>query len=130
MSKIILVCALFVNLFAFGQADTIRIVKNERLLFKCVTQNALSWYICIQNNESMLADLKINPNAISEWFYKFADSQNLFKAEKLTRSTKFLVFTKANDPESRISFEVSYFDKQKIILRTNNEVFQFDLIEM
>jgi hypothetical protein len=56
---------------AVSQNDTIRILKNECKIYKCTSENAYSWYIYFIDNKCILADLKINPSQVKDWFGKF-----------------------------------------------------------
>ena len=117
---------------AFCQQDTIRIYKNDKKIYKCTAENALSWYLYFYENECILADLKINPNEAKDWFIRFSNSQNLYRAFCLQGTTDFINFKKINDPSDTLVFKILEFTESnvKLEMSVTKEVFEFRALKV
>jgi hypothetical protein len=132
MNKKLLVFFLLIGSFSFAQNDTIRIIKTRNDIYKCQTKSAYSWYLHINNEHIALVDLKINPNDVNDWFKKFYNSQNIYKAKLPQGNSRQIYFRKDNYPLDVLIFDLKEISKERILMESleTKEVFVFEFFEI
>lgn len=142
MKRVLLIMFLTFSFGGFSQEkETITIKKETHSLYRGVLAETKSWYLFIDaENNYYLANIERPSDEIVDWFLKFKDSQNIYKANfSLVNSTTIiggnqlptLHFTKENEPTDNLNFYVEKPFKNSIILISvaDNTIYNFKLEE-
>ncbi len=116
----------------FGQADTIRLVKNNQTIYRCTNTTALSWYLYKKGEIYYLVNLSVAEEDVEDWFQSYLNSQNLFCSKIYARDVQeFFHFQKPNNLEDRIIFEIIRRSNSEIVTQSaeTGEEFCFKQIE-
>ena len=115
-----------------AQIDTI-VIKNTQLkIYHGLDEQVVSWFMFTEDEQLYtLCQLDIPESELEEWYYRFSDSQNLYRAEKLVIGEReVLKFRRANNRDQEISFEIieRRIDGLKLFVREFGDTYNFELL--
>lgn len=129
-----LIFFLFVTLsfLSFSQTDTVRIQKIDYAIFHCTDVIASDWYLIRENNdEYILINVELPESEIDEWYQKFKNSQNFYRATlHVNTGVNILNFKKLDQLDDQIRFELisSISNYLELMPFNSKEVYGFQLI--
>jgi hypothetical protein len=141
-NKLMFFSLIFSPLFLFGQEkETVVIKKATHLLYRGTLKETNSWYLLIdEGNNYFLARIDRPTEEVYDWFCRFKDSQNIYKAKSYSaigggfsgqNSYNTLHFTKENEPSDILNFYIDRPDKKSIVLTgfEDNTIYRFQIVE-
>lgn len=141
MNSKVLLLFLFMqmNLFAQDSTETVVIRKTTHNLYRGVLAETKSWYLLIDTEGNYyLATIEKPEEEIYDWFVRFKNSQNIYKANPSKNSPlgssgaqfNTLHFTKENDPGDIMNFYIERPEKGTIVLISfeGNNIFTFQQV--
>ena len=140
-SKLIVSFFLFQFTFFAQEKETIVIKKETCKLYRGVLKETKSWFLLIDTeNNFYLSNINKPEDEVYDWFVRFKDSQNIYKATSLSGGTvntiggnnlSSLHFKKENEPGDVLNFYIEIPSKDSIILisLSDNSIFAFQLVE-
>jgi|GEM_PF-1870716 len=142
MNRILLFCSLMLQFTLYSQEkETIVLKKNTSNLYRGVLAETKSWYLLVDSEFNYyLANINKPNEEVLDWFTRFKDSQNIYKANpQQTKSASqiggnkllTLHFTKENEPGDILNFyiEKPYSDSIILISMDDNTIFKFQIEE-
>ena len=140
MIRKLLFLFLMTHITVFSQEkETVVIQKSNYQLYRGVVAETKSWYLLTDTDgDYYLANLDRPNETVYEWFVRFKDSQNIYKASVFQEqgiqgigmnTYKTLHFSKANDTVDVLNFYLDKTSKNTIILTslTDGIVYCFEL---
>jgi len=140
MIRKLLFLFLMTQITVFSQEkETVIIQKSNYKLYRGVLAETKSWYLLTDaEGDYYLANLDRPYETIYEWFVRFKDSQNIYKASLFQsegmqgigmNSYKTLHFSKPNDTADILNFYLDKTSKSTIVLTslTDGIVYCFEL---
>lgn len=123
------------------EKETVIIKKATYNLYRGVLAETKSWYLLVDpENNFYLANIDRPNEEIFDWFIKFKDSQNIYKATLLLVNSSTTIggnqlptlhFTKENEPTDILNFYIEKPFKDAIVLISiaDNTIYNFQLEE-
>ncbi len=140
MIRKLLFLFLMIQITVFSQEkETVVIQKSNYKLYRGVLAETKSWYLLTDaEGDYYLANLDRPNETVYEWFVRFKDSQNIYKASLFQsegiqgigmNSYKTLHFSKPNDTADLLNFYLDKTSNSTIILTslTDGIVYCFEL---
>lgn len=142
MKTKILLLFLLVNFLSYSQEkETVVIRKSIYTLYKGVLAETKNWYLLVDLEKNYyLANIDKPTEEVFDWFVRFKDSQNIYKANMSYSNSaggigggqyQTLHFTKENEPSDILNFYVEkpYTDSIILISLADNLIFKFEIVE-
>ena len=140
MIRKLLFLFLMTQITVFSQEkETVVIQKSNYQLYRVVVAETKSWYLLTDaEGDYYLANLDRPNETVYEWFVRFKDSQNIYKASLFQsegmqgvgmNSYKTLHFSKPNDTADILNFYLDKTSNSAIVLTslTDGIVYCFEL---
>jgi hypothetical protein len=140
MIRKLLFLFLMIQITVFSQEkETVIIQKSNYKLYRGVLAETKSWYLLTDaEGDFYLANLDRPYETVYEWFVRFKDSQNIYKASLFQsegmqgigmNSYKTLHFSKPNDTADILNFYLDKTSNSAIVLTslTDGIVYFFEL---
>ena len=142
MKSKLIACFLLVNISLFSQEkETVIIKKATCKLYQGVLAETKSWFLLVDTeNNYYLSNINKPIDEVYDWFVRFKDSQNIYKATSLSsfntnkiggNNLSTLHFKKENEPGDVLNFYIETPSKDSIILisLSDNSIFAFQNIQ-
>ncbi len=133
---------LFVYFLSHSQEkETVVIKKSNFTLYQGVLMETKTWFLLVDTeNKYYLAKIDRPVSEVYDWFMRFKDSQNIYKATPNLNSPggyigknqySTLHFRKENEPGDILNFYLEKPDKETLVLISldDSSVFSFKIVQ-
>ena len=119
--------------FGFAQTDTVRIEAVKSKIYRCTNEDAKNWVIYTEDGSLFyLVNLTLPDSELHDWFKKFKNSQNIYRAQKtIFNQHKVFFFRKLDQLDDQIKFIVVSEKENEMTLSSEeiDQTFFFRLID-
>lgn len=134
MRQFIVILGMFVStvMFAQDEVETVRLVKQQEVVYRGVEQEIRDWYVYMDaGGVVLLANLSIPAQEVAAWFEKRKDSQSLYRGRITGLGIQTLVLRRNESVEDQLTFYVREKGGQQVVFQSMEDgiVYTFNRVE-
>jgi hypothetical protein len=134
--SLLFILLILTNLLFGQEKDSVETIivrkKVEFTLYRGVLKETENWYLILDSDKKYyLINVVIPANEVTDWFRRFKESQNIYKAYLEIGAYPVLNFRKENDPGEYLTFYLNgqNDDSISLTLIETNTPYKFKILQ-